>query len=199
MAPTSFLPRVTLYTVKSLCPLCDEPPHLSAQRRRHPPVLVGLGPPAADEREPQRLPLLHQFRGLAAEGRDPLVGLAGQFVGAEDALGVPPLGVLEHRDPLVLVRQVARKIDLVRGLDVQQGLRVVLDADLRHPQGVDQLVRRELEPGGRDLAVIGAVGPGFHLLGVDLHDGEEPRLLDVEVEGLLVARILVLVLLQPSV
>src|SRR5262249_43613738 len=63
----------------------------------------------------------------------------------------------------------------------------------------DKFFAGEGEAGGGDLALVGAVLAPLHLHGVDLHDGEDPLLLDVEVEGGLVARVAVLVVLQPLV
>jgi len=65
--------------------------------------------------------------------------------------------------------------------------------------GVDEFLTRELKARRRDVAGVGAVLAFLHLHGVDLHDREDPLLLDVEVERRLVAGELVLVVFQPLV
>ena len=167
------------------------------QRRGDRGLLVRLGPLAADEVEAEFLALLQQRRDLVLDRLEPVVGLARQVVGAEDALRRTSPGRSAASAPTVLVGQVARQVDLVRRLHVEQGLGLVLDADLRDLERVDELLAGELEAGRRDFAGEGAVLVLLHLHGVDLHDGEEPLLLDVEVERRLVAGVAVLVVLEP--
>src|SRR5262249_45170340 len=76
------------------------------QSRGDAALLVRLWALTADEVEAQLLPLLQKRRCLVLDGVEPVVGPARQLVHAEDALGVPAAGVLKHRYPLVLVRQV---------------------------------------------------------------------------------------------
>ena len=69
--------------------------------------------------------------------------------------------------------------------------------DLRDLERIDELLAGELEARRRDFAGEGAVLVALHLHGVDLHDGEEPLLLDVEVERGFIAGVAVLVVLEP--
>ena len=99
---------------------------------------------------------------------------------------------------MVLVAHVALQIDLVRRLHVEERFRLVLHRDLRDLERIDEFIGRELEARGSDFTGIGAILVLLHLHGVDLHDGEEPLLLHVEVERRLVAGVAVLVLLEPG-
>ena len=111
------------------------------------PSLLGWGRWPLTKLKPSSWPCLSKVGDLVLDGLEPVVGLAGQFVGAEDALGVPALGVLEHGHPLVLVGQVAGQIDLVGGLDVEERLGLVLDRQLGDLERVDQLVARRTGSG----------------------------------------------------
>src|SRR5262249_51161879 len=78
-------------------------------------------------------------------------------------------------------------------------LGLVLHRYLRDLERVDELVRSELEARGCQFADEFAVLVGLHLFRVDLHDREEPLLLDVEIERRFIAGELVVVVLQPVV
>jgi len=104
---------------------------------------------------------------------------------------------LQHRDPRHLVGEIAFQVDLRRRLDIEEGFGLVLHADLRDLERVDELFGGELKARRRDLTGEAAVLVALHLHGVDLHDGEEPLLLHIEVEAGFIAGVAILVVFEP--
>src|SRR5207244_636904 len=109
-----------------------------------------------DEIEVEQAGPLHELWNLPLEIVEPNLPAARKTAGATDR-------ALQHRQPGVLIGEVARQIDLVRRLHIEQRLSLVAHRNLRDLQRINELVGREAKTRRRDFAVEGAVLVALHL------------------------------------